>query len=171
MQQLSAWLSPLLGLGAKPEDLSALQVSLRGIIVFLVALVLVRLSDRRSLTKKSPFAIVLLVVIASVLARSINGSGPFVPTLVGVIVIVLLHRLLAIAIFRWPAFAKLVKGNCILLVQEGKMQWVAMRRKSVSEADIREDLRLNAKTEALEDVEKARLEVSGDVSFVMKDSH
>lgn len=170
MQQFSSWLSSLLGLGAKPEDFSALQVSLRGLIVFVVALVLVRLSDRRSLTKKSPFAVVLLVVIASVLARTVNGSSPFIPTLVGATVIVLLHRLLALAVFRWPAFSKLVKGDSVLLVHEGKLQREAMRQKSVCEEDIREDLRLNAKTEALSKVETARLEVSGNVSFVMKDS-
>lgn len=164
----AARVAALFGFGLKPEELTTMQVSLRGVVVFLVALVLVRLSDRRSLTKKSPFAVVLLVVIASVLARAINGSGAFVPTLAAATVIVLLHRLLAVMVHAWPAFSHFVKGRSVLLVKEGKLQARAMRKTSVAEADILEDLRLTVKKDNLDEIESARLEVSGNVSFVMK---
>jgi uncharacterized membrane protein YcaP (DUF421 family) len=43
-----------------------------------------------------------------------------------------------------------------------------MRRKSVSEHDIEEDMRLSAKTEELTEIKTARLERSGDLSFIAK---
>src|SRR4030095_10347965 len=64
----------LLGLGVEPRNLTFVQISLRGIIVFLVTLVAVRLGHKRSLSRKTPFDAVLLVILAAVLSRAINGS-------------------------------------------------------------------------------------------------
>src|SRR5689334_24001697 len=85
-------LSALLGLGLEPKELTFLQISLRGVIVFLATLIIVRLSDRRSLTKKSPFDQILIVILASILSRAINGSSTFWSTIGGAAVLVLLHR-------------------------------------------------------------------------------
>jgi uncharacterized membrane protein YcaP (DUF421 family) len=43
-----------------------------------------------------------------------------------------------------------------------------MRKNHVSRLDLEEDLRLGAKRENLRDVKIARLEASGDVSFIMQ---
>mgnify|MGYP003694189853 CR=1 FL=1 len=67
----------LLGLGVEPRNLTFVQISLRGIIVFLVTLVAVRLGHKRSLSRKTPFDAVLLVILAAVLSRAINGSAAF----------------------------------------------------------------------------------------------
>ena len=73
----------LLGLGAEPRDLTFLQISLRAIIVFLVTLITMRLGHKRSLSRKTPFDAVLLVILAAVLSRAINGSAAFFATLGG----------------------------------------------------------------------------------------
>src|SRR5207247_145000 len=83
-------------LGVEPKELTFLQVSLRGVIVFIVTLVMVRLSSKRSLAEKTAFDAALIVIIASVLARAINGSAPFFPTLGIGFILVLLHRLLGL---------------------------------------------------------------------------
>ena len=89
----------LLGLGVEPRDLTFVQISLRGIIVFLVTLVAVRLGHKRSLSRKTPFDAVLLVILAAVLSRAINGSAAFFATLGGGVVLVVLHRLFAFLAF------------------------------------------------------------------------
>jgi hypothetical protein len=71
----------LLGLGVEPRNLTFVQISLRGIIVFLVTLVAVRLGHKRTLSRKTPFDAVLLVILAAVLPRAINGSAAFFATL------------------------------------------------------------------------------------------
>jgi hypothetical protein len=48
------FIGPLLGLGAEPKDLTFTQISLRGVIIFLITLVMVRLSSKRSLAEKLP---------------------------------------------------------------------------------------------------------------------
>src|SRR5881392_1449221 len=72
-----------LGLGADPQTLTFVQISLRGIIVFVFTLLMVRVSARRSLARRTVFDSVFLVILASVLARAINGSADLLSTVGG----------------------------------------------------------------------------------------
>ena len=155
-----------LGLASEAKDLTFLQVSLRGLIVFVAALIIIRLGDRRSLAQKSASDLALVVIVSSVLARAINGSGPFFATLGGSLVMVLLHRLLAWVLYRWPALNALVKGKPVVLLRNGVYQRQAMRAQLISEDDFAEDMRLEAKMEEKDKVKIARLESSGDISFI-----
>jgi uncharacterized membrane protein YcaP (DUF421 family) len=56
-----------------------------------------------------------------------------------------------------------------VLVRDGKLLEKAMRIESIAEEDVIEDLRLSAKTDDLAKVKSAQLEVSGNVSFIMRD--
>jgi uncharacterized membrane protein YcaP (DUF421 family) len=163
----SICLTNLLGLGVEPKSLTFVQIVLRGFIVFVWALILVRLSDRRSLTKKSPFDIILIVILASILARAINGSSSFFPTLGGGGAFVIFHRVLAFICARWSSANALIKGKPVILINDGKLRHDVIRRKAISPEDIAEDMRLSAQTEDLEKIKVARLETSGDVSFIL----
>src|ERR1700746_3204353 len=121
------FLAPFLGLGVEPKDLTLLQISLRGIIVFIVTLLMVRLGHKRSLARKTAFDAVLLVILASVLSRAINGSAAFFATLGGGVVLVLLHRLFAYLAFYSHDFGILVKGKPDTIVRDGKHDFYTMR--------------------------------------------
>ena len=158
----------LLGLGVEPKDLTFTQISLRGIVVFLVTLATMRLGHKRSLSRKTPFDAVLLVILAAVLSRAINGSAAFFATLGGGVVLVLLHRLFAYLAFYSHAFGILVKGKPDVIVRDGKYDLQVMRRNHVSMHDIDEDMRLSAHTDDLSGIRRARVERSGDISFIKK---
>jgi uncharacterized membrane protein YcaP (DUF421 family) len=158
----------LLGLGAEPRDLTFVQVSLRGVVVFLVTLITVRLGHKRSLSRKTPFDAVLLVILASVLSRAINGSAAFFATLGGGVVLVLLHRVFAFLTFYSHRFGILVKGRPDVIVRDGQCDMVMMWRNHVSTHDLDEDMRLSAHTDDLSDIRIARVERSGDISFIKK---
>jgi uncharacterized membrane protein YcaP (DUF421 family) len=113
-------LETLLGLGVEPRDLTFVQISLRGVIVFLVTLAAVRFGHKRSLSRKTPFDAVLLVILAAVLSRAVNGSAAFFPTLGGGVVLVLIHRLFAYLAFYSHGFGMLVKGSPDVIVRHGQ---------------------------------------------------
>ena len=168
MQSFWNFAGPLLGLGAEPKDLTFLQISLRGVIVMIFTLVIIRLGDKRSLSKKSAFDAALLIILASVLSRAVNGSAAFFATLGGSAVVVLLHRLLAYLACRSEGFRYLIKGKPSELVRDGEFVRPNMRRTHVADEDVREDLRLDGEDE-LAKVQIARLECSGDISFIKKE--
>jgi uncharacterized membrane protein YcaP (DUF421 family) len=134
----------LLGLGVDPRNLTFVQISLRGIIVFLVTLATVRLGHKRSLSRKTPFDAVLLVILAAVLSRAINGSAAFFATLGGGVVLVLLHRLFAFLTFYSHRFGILVKGRPDVIVRDGERDIAMMWRNHISTHDLEEDMRLSA---------------------------
>ena len=162
------FVTPLLGLGLEPKDLSFNQIALRGVVVFIVTLVMVRLGHKRSLARKTAFDAVLLVILASVLSRAINGSAAFFPTVGGGFVLVFLHRMLALIAFHSHAFGVLIKGHPDVIVENGDFIWKEMHRNHVSTHDIEEDMRLSLKSENIGNIKRARVERSGDVSFIPK---
>jgi uncharacterized membrane protein YcaP (DUF421 family) len=159
----------LLGLSAEPRNLTFLQISARGIVVMIVALVMIRLGSKRSLAEKTVFDATLIVILASVLARAINGNAAFFPTLGGGFVIVFLHRFFASIAVRSHAFGILVKGQPHVIVENGAVHWDVLKRHHISKHDLEEDLRLSAKTEDLSKIRVARVERSGDISFIKKE--
>jgi uncharacterized membrane protein YcaP (DUF421 family) len=166
MNTISQLFEELLGLGMEPKQLTFLQISIRGVVVFAATLVMVRISSKRSLAEKTAFDATLLVIIASVLARAINGSAPFFPTLGTGFVLVLLHRFLALTAYYSHSFGILIKGKATVLVESGKLQRRNMSINHISEHDLEEDMRLDAGTEDPSKIKVARLERSGDISFI-----
>lgn len=168
MENLTEGLRSALGVGVDPRDFNTLQVSLRAVVIYLGGLVVLRLGENRFLGKFTAFDIILGFVLGGLLSRAINGSGPLFPTLVAVALLVGLHYLLAKTAFHSHRFGDLVKGEAELLVKDGEIVWDGMRRKSLSERDLLEALRLHAHLDGVEQVREARFERNGDISVVKK---
>jgi len=166
MNTFSELLHTLLGIGTEPRDLTFLQVSVRGVIVFIATLIMVRLGSKRSLAEKTAFDAVFIVIIGSMLARAINGSEAFFPTLGTGFVLVVLHRLFGVAAYYSHFFGILVKGKPVVLVQDGRLESRNMLWEHISKHDLEEDMRLDANTDELSQIKVARLERSGDISFI-----
>ena len=158
-----------LGLGLEAKELNFGQIALRGVIVFIVSLAMVRLGDKRFLSKKTAFDAILGFILASMLARAVNGSAAFWPTLAGGFVLVGLHRLIAFLSRRWGAFGTLVKGTSDPVIRDGKVIAANLRRNDMSEDDLLEDLRLNGNVESPKEVKAAYIERNGDTSVVPKE--
>ena len=159
-------ISSLLGLHVDADKLTFTQISLRGIIVFLAALVMVRLGDRRFLSKKTIFDAILGFILASMLARAVNGNASFFPTLAAGFVLVGLHKLLAMISQRSHWFGNLIKGCEALVIKDGVLIPENMRRHDVSEHDLKEDLRLNGNLANFREVKEAYIERNGQISVV-----
>ena len=88
------------------------------------------------------------------------------PTLGTGFVLVLLHRLFGLAAYYSHSFGILVKGEPAVLVANGRLQRKNMLWNHISKHDLEEDMRLDAKTEDLSRIKVARVERSGDISFI-----
>jgi len=97
---------------------------------------MVRLSSKRSLAEKTAFDAVLVVILGSMLARAINGSEAFFPTLGAGFVLVFPHRLFGIGAYYSHAFGMLVKGKPAMLVQNGRVQRKNMLWEHISKHDL-----------------------------------
>ena len=169
MNALQDFFVALLGLGAEPKHLTFVQCSVRGIVMLLCAIVMLRLGSRRALAEKTVLDTVFIVILGAVLSRAINGPSPFFETIGLGFVLVFFHRLLAAAAYRSHAFGKCMKGTSDVIVRDGKSDERVMAQNNISQHDLEEDLRLDAKAEDLSRIKIARLERSGDISFIKKE--
>lgn len=169
MAQVIQTIHNALGLGAEAKDLTFLQMSLRGIIVFVASILMIRVGSKRFLAKMSAFDAVLGFILASMLARAVNGTSAFFPTLGAGFVLMALHGLFARLAFRYGKFGTLVKGTAQTVAKNGKLDRGKMRHEQISEADILEEARLHGSVEKLEDIKVATLERSGQISVVPKE--
>lgn len=161
------FIRPILGLGQEPKELDTLQVVLRALVVFAAAIAIVRLADKRFLARKSAFDVVLGLILASMLARAVNGSAPLGPTLAAGLALVLAHRFLAFLSHKSHRFGRLVKGNDELIIEDGRVDEGALEKHNFTKRDLMEDLRLEG-MRGPEEVESARIERSGEMSVIKK---
>src|SRR4051812_23782086 len=148
----------VLGLELEPKELTFIQISLRGIIVFIASLAMVRMGNKRFLAKMSAFDAILGFILASVLARAVNGSAAFFPTLGGGFVLVWLHSLLASLAYRSEWVGVLVKGRPEVLVENGKRNPQKMKAHKISEHDLLEEARLNGQVLEVNQIRQATIE-------------
>ncbi|HEY5535494.1 MAG TPA: hypothetical protein VIL99_11265, partial [Ignavibacteria bacterium] len=78
------WFYQLIGEGNDPNPY---QMAIRAFIVFIIALVFLRLSGRRTFGMFSPFDNVISVLLGAVLSRAVIGASPFFSTIIAALVI------------------------------------------------------------------------------------
>lgn len=155
-------------IGGTREELDFLQVMVRAIIIFVVAMVCIRISGMRAFAKNSALDVVVHIIIGSILARTIAGNVPFLPSIAGALVFALTHRILASVAVRNDWVSNFLKGKAYLLVKDGEMIPKNMRACNITRGDLLEGIRLNGHTNAIEDVQEAYFERNGQISTILK---
>lgn len=128
----------LFGLG---DHLDALQMCLRSIAVFFLTLAMIRASGRRSFGQHRPFDACTTVLLGAVLSRAVVGASPFWATIGAGATIVCLHRLVAMACFRWGWFEILVSGNVRELAAPTGRNLEQMGKGLITQRDLDEAIR------------------------------
>jgi uncharacterized membrane protein YcaP (DUF421 family) len=148
------------------EELNAVELLARTVIVYAFALAAVRLGSKRFLSEASAFDVVVAIMLGSIMSRGINGSGELVPALISGAALVAVHWLLAALTSRLDWFGPLVKGNPNLLVKDGRIDSKALRQSGMSEKDLEQAIRLKAGETELSRVRLAYMERNGSISVI-----
>jgi uncharacterized membrane protein YcaP (DUF421 family) len=155
-----------LGLSAtRAEQLTTAQVCLRAAVVYLVLIAYVRVGKKRFLGEATAFDAILVIVIGSVASRAISGTAPFVSSLAGTFVLIMMHWLISRVTSSSIFLSFLTKGRDTVLIRDGTIDKAALRGAHMSDDDLNEDLRQNGVASAAE-VKEARLERSGKLSVI-----
>jgi len=151
------------------EQLGFLPMTLRAIVMFVAALLLLRLGGIRIFGQKSALDNVIVIMLGAVMARGIVGASSLHGTIIAATAMVLLNRVTAWACQRNAKLNSLVKGQAVTLFENGKIIRRAMESVNLSETDLMESLHLETNKESFQSVEKVILEINGRISFILKD--
>jgi uncharacterized membrane protein YcaP (DUF421 family) len=150
-----------------PMEITWWQMSLRAVIVFIYGVLLVRIAGKRAFGRQSALDIVVTVLIGANLSRALTGGSPFFPTLAATTALVLLYWIGIQLAQRSDAVGLVLKGRQTVLVRDGRVDPLAMRKAAVSHLDLDEAVR-SARQPGLDAVTLATLERNGHISVVPK---
>ena len=148
------------------KNLDVLQVCMRAGVLFVIALVLIRVAGMRAFGRKSSFDSVITIMLGAVLSRPVVGASPFWPTIAGCAVFVVLHRLVGIATARSRWLERIVKGRLRVVYRDGYEDRDQMLRSGISQADLDEATRRHALLPDRDGVREIVMESSGELSVV-----
>lgn len=139
---------------------------LRAVLVYVMVMVLMRISGKRAVGQFTPFDLVLLILIGNAVQNGINGGDN---SLTGAALmartLIVINYLVALAAARNARIQRLIEGAPVLLARDGQVFHAVLRRELVSEQDFQEALR-QAGVENVNQVALAVLETNGHISVV-----
>lgn len=150
------------------KDLTAWQMSSRGIVVFMIALLLIRISGRRSFGIRAPLDNIIIILLGAILSRAVVGASEFVPVIVSCFVIVVMHRGVGWLIVNSKVIGRLIESDKIILYEKGKYVKQHLKRVQLTEEDVMQGVRKSVLTEDLNEIKHIYIERNGEISAVRK---
>jgi uncharacterized membrane protein YcaP (DUF421 family) len=149
------------------SNLTAVQMCVRAGAGFVIAVILVRIAGRRSFGMRSPFDVVISLLLGAVLSRAVVGASPFWPTVAASTVLALLHRLFGLLGTMSHRIGRVIKGESIVVFANGTVDPVHLRRALISVEDLTEAVRVNLNQNSFDGIEQIRVERNGEVGIVV----
>ena len=168
LQEIWRNVSEVIGLGN--DELTIWQIALRALIIYVTAILLVKLGEKRFMGKNTAFDMILGIILGSVLSRAITGDATFFAIIWAGAFLVALHWLFSVISYHSDWFGTLLKGSERTLIKDGKINWDNMRKSHISRKDLEMALHSNGKVTDPSHVQVARFERSGDISVIPLES-
>jgi len=151
------------------KDLNMLQMSCRALVIFLISLIMIRISGRRSFGVRTPLDNIIVILLGALLSRAIVGASPFWSVVSASFVIVLIHRILGWLIVKSKRISNFIEGEKIPLYGNNSFIRENMDKALVCEEDIMQGVRKSALTDDMEKIETVYMERNGEISSIKKD--
>jgi uncharacterized membrane protein YcaP (DUF421 family) len=136
----------------------------RGVVVYLFLIILLRLTGKRQVGQLSPFDLVLLLVLSNAVQNSMNaGDNSLVGGLVSAATLVGVNWLVSLATFRSKRLATVVEGRPEVLIHNGRLFESVLFDAKLTHHELDAALRQSGCT-CVADVHSAILENNGSIS-------
>lgn len=142
---------------------------LRGTVIYLLVMVLMRISGKRAMGQFTPFDLILLILVGNTVQNGINGgdnslTGAFIMATT----LIAINWVVAWLSSRSSRFRGLAEGRAAVLACDGKVDRAMLRRQLVSEEDFLNAMRL-AGCGGPQEIRRATLEPNGHIMIEKMD--
>jgi uncharacterized membrane protein YcaP (DUF421 family) len=147
-----------------PLTVSLWELILRGSLVYLLLIVLLRVTGKRQIGQMAPFDLVLLLVLSNAVQNAMNGGDNSVTAgAVSAVTLVGLNYLVGYATFRSKKLEILIEGRPDVLIHNGQIYSDVMAKSHLTHHELNAALR-SAGCASIEEVHYAILENNGQIS-------
>ena len=142
---------------------------IRTVAVYGFLIIGLRLFGKRELGQLNPLDFIVLLLLSNTVQNAIIGNdNSLAGGLLGALVLFVINDLIVRYAYRYPRLRRMIEGRAEDLIKYGHVNQAALQHNLIT----REELQAAARKQGIEhfsDVSRARLEVSGAVSFVVKE--
>ena len=140
----------------------------RGVVVYVFMLLLLRLGGRKQVGQLSPFDFVLLLIISNAVQNSMNGGdNSLIGGLIIAMALVGINGLIGFFNLRSKKFSYLIEGRPEVFIHNGKLFEEVLVKEKISHDELKAILRKNGVLH-FEEVRYAVIESTGDISIIKK---
>jgi uncharacterized membrane protein YcaP (DUF421 family) len=145
-----------------------MDIVFRAAFAWVFIVFVLRVMSRRELSSLSASDLILLVVLGDLIQNGVTQSDL---SMTGVTIAITTFVLLTVASsylsFKSPRARKLIQGEPLIIIEDGKPIERNMRSELLTLDDVMEEARSN-EIERLEEIKWAVLEASGTITFIKK---
>lgn len=146
-----------------------LLIVLSSVAVYLFIILAIRFFGKKELSQLSVFDLVFILLISnSVQNAMVLGNETLLGGLLAALSLFALNYLLKRLQMKFPKFGKLVQGEAIMLVYQGKIIPAHLRMAGISEDEVMQAIREHG-VASISEVDLAILEVDGNISVLSHD--
>ncbi len=142
------------------------ELIVRGVIVYVFLLALLRITGKRQVGQLAPFDLVLLLVLSNAVQNSMNaGDNSLVGGLISAATLIGLNYIVGMATYRSKKLETVIEGQPQVLIHNGKLFEKVMAKAQLTHHELNAALR-RAGCTSIEEVHTAILENNGGISVV-----
>ena len=142
---------------------------MRTIAVYAFLVAGLRLFGKRELGQLNPLDFIVLLLLSNTVQNAVIGNdNSLAGGLIGAAVLFIINDLLVRYAYKNPRFRRMIEGRAEDVIRDGRIIQAALKRNFIT----KEELVVAARKQGIEhlhDVESARLEVSGAMSFTLRE--
>ena len=142
---------------------------LRACVVYVMVMVLVRVSGKRAVGQFTPFDLVLLILIGNAVQNGINGGdNSLTGAAIMATTLIALNYAVAFVTSRSRRAERLVEGEPVVLARDGRVFDRVLRRELINKRDFHEAMRMND-VDDVDEIALALLETNGHITILKKE--
>ena len=147
-----------------------MDIAVRAVALYVFVVFVMRMIGRRELSTLTPFDLVLLIVLGDAIQQGLTQDDYSVTgAVVAVSTLAVMQVTTSYISYRVKPFRKVLKGEPIILIENGKLLNQNLRRERITADDVAEEMRTQ-QIAAFDQVQWAILESNGTISFIQKAS-
>lgn len=142
------------------------ELVIRGVVIYAFLLFMLRMTGKRQVGQLAPMDLILLLILSNAVQNAMNaGDNSLLGGIIIATTLIMINWLVSYTGYRIPSFEKIVDGQPLELIRDGKIVASVLSDEHITRAELDAALRIAGAFE-LSTVKRASLETNGHVSVL-----
>ena len=140
------------------------ELVVRGLVIYLFLIILLRVTGKRQIGQLSPFDLVLLLILSNAVQNSMNaGDNSLIGGMISATTLIAINYIVGLTVFKSKKLEAILEGRPQVIIHHGKLYDEVMNDAKLTRQELDSTLRQSGYF-AIKDVKLAILENNGTVT-------